>query len=320
MTTLLSKMLTLVLISASLLSFTSSSPEASASSAVDRSDAVIHVQGNSDKNEPPKDDQGKNDKKEKPDKEKNKPIAESNDYQVQVACTYDKDLDQSECSFTGVAPEDGKKIGLIQLPATAVCAEIVGGDHEYVDPDPNTNVTGYRSRGNEAAFSLILQGEVTASGSATYWFKVASSVVPASGAGLQCEPAVAEDPAESAPEATATTEPASSSGSLTISTYTCIDVPTEREDYDWFGVCQLLDGPVDYVLTSVDPDTEPAGSGVATATGETTFGELEPGTYRLERTDATWCHAESDNVNGEGDVIITAEAPSNVWTFFCSGE
>lgn len=320
MTPVFSRFLTLVLVSASFLILSSLIPVSGDGADIDRSETVNHLQGNSDKNEPPKDDQGKDDKKEKPDKAKGKPIAESNEYQVQVNCIYNAILDESDCSFSGVAPDDGKKVDLIQLPSAAVCAEIIGGDYEYVDPDPNTNVTGYKSRGKQAAFSLQLEGEVTASGSTTYWFKVASNVFPASGAGLQCEPAVAEDPKESAPDATATSEPASSSGSLTISTYTCIDVPTERDDYDWFGACHLLDGSVDYVLEPVDPATEPVGTGVASATGELTFSELESGTYSLERSDATWCHAESDNVNGEGDVIIAAGEHSNVWTFFCSGE
>ena len=62
------------------------------------------------------------------------------------------------------------------------------------------------------------------------------------------------------------------------------------------------------------------GHGTSTNTGDAatyTVAQLEPGTYRLEQSNATWCHAESDNVDEQGDVVVKAGARSSVWVFNC---
>lgn len=135
---------------------------------------------------------------------------------------------------------------------------------------------------------------------------VASNVFAASGPGLHREQAGAEEPAKDEPAATATTVPASTTGTLKVSTCMCPEAPTESDAYDWIGACHLLNGSADHDLNTVSSDAEVTGSGATTATGELTFADLESGIDRLERTDATWCNAESDDVTSEGDVVITA--------------
>ena len=48
------------------------------------------------------------------------------------------------------------------------------------------------------------------------------------------------------------------------------------------------------------------------------FTRLQPGTYDLQEVDATWCHAESDSVDAQGQVVVAAERAS-VWIFNCVG-
>jgi len=50
-----------------------------------------------------------------------------------------------------------------------------------------------------------------------------------------------------------------------------------------------------------------------------TFASLDPGAYRLDLTGIDWCHAESDNVDASGDVVVEAGAEATVWIFTCTG-
>ncbi len=107
-------------------------------------------------------------------------------YRVDVDCAYVEAADQTTCTFTGQAPPDAKDISHFDLPASEVCTEVLGGDHEFVDPDPNTRVVGYKSRGSKGTFTLVMTGRVTPGETATYWFKTGDGVFPASGSGLRC--------------------------------------------------------------------------------------------------------------------------------------
>ncbi len=51
--------------------------------------------------------------------------------------------------------------------------------------------------------------------------------------------------------------------------------------------------------------------------GEATFADLPPGRYDLDDVDGAWCHAESDAVNAEGDVVVEAGVATTVWLFYC---
>src|SRR5665811_668868 len=99
-------------------------------------------------------------------------VANAGEYMVEVACELDAEANQTECAFSGVAPEGGKDISHIDLPEEAVCTDVIDGNHEYIDPDPNTGVTGYKSKGGEGSFTLVLDGEVTVAGSTTYWLSL----------------------------------------------------------------------------------------------------------------------------------------------------
>ena len=261
----------------------------------------------------PQEEKDKKEKKEKPEKAKGKPIKQTEDYGIEIACEYEESLDQTTCVFTGVVPDGGKKINHFDIPADSICAEVLDGNFAIADPDPHSGVNGYSTRANEAAITLILQGEVTVSGTTTYWFKVANNVFPATGSGLSCAASDDEQADQSSP--TATSE--SSAGSLVVTNYTCVDVPEQRDEFDWFAGCHLLDGSPSYDLVSIESGAAFSDTVSATSTGELTFAPLDAGTYQLTLSDDTWCHAESDNVDSEGNVIVVPGQQTHVWIFMC---
>src|SRR5215210_5665197 len=67
-------------------------------------------------------------------------------YQVDVECAADAADTRTTCAFVGMADEtaagggpdaggeDGKDVSVV-VPEVGVCTEVVGGEHEYVDPD-----------------------------------------------------------------------------------------------------------------------------------------------------------------------------------------
>ncbi|MBA3377282.1 MAG: hypothetical protein H0T93_00210 [Chloroflexia bacterium] len=259
-------------------------------------------------------------------------------YGVDVACTVADDATRTECTFGGVAPEGGKRVSHVVIPEGAICANVLDGDFDRVDPDPNTNVAGYRATGNEP-YALILEGQVTIEGATTYWIKAANEVFPATGPSLACPEPAASTAAETTTETTATTdaplqatfdvnfEPTvaatleatpevATTGTITVSTYACTGVPADTSAYDWFGACDP-GGEHRYVLAPVEGDTTDLHAAETSKTGEATFPDLPPGRYDLDDADGRWCHAESDAVNAEGQVQVEAGVETTVWLFYC---
>jgi hypothetical protein len=278
-----------------------------------------------------KEDEGKEDK----DDDKNEGegngdhsgISETDEYTVEVDCQFDESADTTTCTFTGNAPEGASDVSHVDLPEEAVCAEVVGGEHEFVDPDPNTRITGYKSKGSEGTFSLILEGEVTTSGTTTYWFKTGDGVFPAPGPDLQCGAAAREfelaatpGQTEEAGDAGTTASPPAASqdtGDLQVTVYSCADVPEDTTGFDWFGECDLATDAHQFTLTFI---SETPGDPLTTESdesGNAGFEELQPGVYTLEMTDTNWCHATSDNVDAEGNVTIETDKRTTVWIFTC---
>jgi hypothetical protein len=284
-----------------------------------------------DKNEEEGKDDGKDDDKD----DKKGRVKSAAPYKVEVDCAYDEDANATTCTFTGVAPPDAKDVSHVDLPASEVCTDVLGGEHEFVDPDPNTRVVGYKSRGSEGTFTLVLDGQAAPAGTATYWFKTGDGVFPATGPGLRCGEAATQQQVTATAEATqqsvdvtaeATQQPVNvtaedtdedTTGAVLVWTFGCT-VASPPAEYDWYGACEPGPTPIRFSLTVLEGDQLVAVDERATdADGQVRFEALTPGTYHLEAIDASWCHAESDNVNEEGDLVVTGGAAVNVWTFFC---
>jgi hypothetical protein len=283
--------------------------------------------GHKDKNKGKHEDNGKHkgkDKKAKKDKRvKAEPLAA---YTVHAECTYEPASDQTICNFDADSPAGGKKINLLDLPSDEICAPVVGGDARYVDPDPNTGVIGYRSTDPEGKFTLVFSGRVTAGGSATYWIKAASDIFPVTGMGLSCESREASvpqttPPSAGVPTATAaavTPEVTDTTGSVVVQAYDC-PIATPAADYDWYGQCTPVSAGSRYRLMRLDSATRDAVTTSTDSSGRVTFRSLPPGTYQLTQADGDWCHAQSDDVNADGNLIVKAGGRTSVWVFTCAG-
>lgn len=242
-------------------------------------------------------------------------------YVVAVDCHPTEDGGATACDIEATAPDGGKDVGFVQLPVEALCAEVIETDAEFVDPNPNTHVTGYKSR-DGGALSLTLDGQVTTAGTATYWIKTGDGIFPVEGPGLRCdlaaEPAGAEATTTVTVDTTATPPP--TTGTVAVEVLTCAGVPADTAGFDWFGQCEPgIDPPRDLTLAPGD-DSASAVTATTDTGGTATFADLVPGDYRLNLTDGAWCHAASDRVTAESEVVVEAGATSTVWIFICDGK
>jgi hypothetical protein len=73
------------------------------------------------------------------------------DYDIAIDCAYDPGDDRTECTFGARAGPGTKDVGHLDVPDAVACAAVVGGDYEAIDPDPNTGVIGFKSKGGRGS-------------------------------------------------------------------------------------------------------------------------------------------------------------------------
>ncbi len=232
---------------------------------------------------------------------------------IETDCTFAADADQTTCRFSAVAGDE--TVTSIAVPEGQVCAEVIGGDFEEIElganARPKGKAKGFKSKRAErgrAVVTLVLAGEVTTSATATYWCETDATLVPVPGPGLRCGEA----------DTTPTDDISDSTGAIDVQVYTC-EVAADAPDVDWFDECDAATAEATFHLAPVE-----SGQSVEQATQTTDeeglcrFEQLPPGTYRLEQTDASWCHAESDSVDKQGNVIVKAGMRATVWVFHCA--
>ena len=259
---------------------------------------------------PPNDGDGTIEPEELPVSDQSPPPVEPTEpFGVTVECAFAPEAGVTDCVFTGVPPTGQATAVVFLVPAELVCAEVTGGEYAYVAPDPVTGLNGYRPIGNAGWLTLSLAGIVTPAGAATYWFESPGGIVPGTGPALACSPASSSQ--EPAPSPTPTPLPAT--GTLLVRSLLCTDIPADRAGYDWFGACE----PVAYRLALAG--AQGTSTPERTAQAETVFAELPPGRYDLAAMGFTWCHAVSDNVNPQSEVVIEPGARTTVWVFLCRG-
>jgi hypothetical protein len=276
--------------------------------------------GNKDKpdkdkpEKPPKPDKDKDKDKDKDSNDKGKridpPQSATESYSVEVRCDYDDASDHSTCVATGMTPEGAAPIADLLIDADGVCAPVVGGMYLITPPTEGSEIDGYGVLGDATQVVLVFEGQVTVGSSATFWLSIEGSWIPAAGPGLVCASSAS---AGSTPEAAST--PAT--GSLVVTLYSCPAPPTDASEPDWFGTCQVMDSTLAPELVNVATGEDVTALGEATGAGQTTWGGIEPGTYDVSVADATWCHGESDKVDGESNLIVEGGATTSVWLFFC---
>ncbi|MBA3450514.1 MAG: hypothetical protein H0T18_04810, partial [Chloroflexia bacterium] len=108
-------------------------------------------------------------------------------------------------------------------------------------------------------------------------------------------------------------------GAITVYKYAC-PVTVPPRSFDWYGRCDPQGQGVRFSLSVLDRDQfVPVVTGATDGDGILRFTRLQPGAYQLTELDATWCHAESDNVNRDGNLIVEAGERASVWIFDCVG-
>lgn len=108
-----------------------------------------------------------------------------------------------------------------------------------------------------------------------------------------------------------------SRGAIQVRKFTC-DAASYPADYDYDANCDPSQTGVKFALSFWDGSKYvPRVTGVTNENGLLNFGQLQPGTYQLKEVGGTWCHAESDDVNSKGDLIVRAGQRTTVWIFNC---
>jgi hypothetical protein len=283
------------------------------------------------------DEKDKKEKKEKKDKEDRGPepvqvvvVQPEAGYRVTVGCHADAELGQSTCVFAGVAMAERAKVGGLAVSEGTVCAPVLAGDFvrsggaaaqesAALSSDASGASwyavgSGYRgpafvSKEQPDVVTLVLAGTVTTEGTATYWLRTENGVRAAAGPGLRCAGA----------EATGNT--AKATGAIVVQGFACpFDAPaSDPATVDWFATCpQPVDGTT-FELTALDGEQAGwQGSETVDADGVLRAEDLAPGHYRLVQRGADWCHAESDRVDDQGNVVVAAGERASVWIFDCA--
>ncbi len=152
-----------------------------------------------------------------------------------------------------------------------------------------------------SVLTVVLDGHVAPGRPMTYWLDTDAGRLPATGPSLV---------------QTADTSP--SAGAINVVGFAC-SVPTTAAGFDWFGQCQTpAAGMAFQVFDTAESSTTPAATGTTNDRGRIRFPNLAPGTYQLRPNGGNWCHAESDRVDAQGNVVVTAGADSNIWIFTCT--
>jgi hypothetical protein len=112
---------------------------------------------------------------------------------------------------------------------------------------------------------------------------------------------------------------AGDTGAITVYKYAC-PVTVAPAGFDWYGRCDPQGQGVQFSLSVWDGSRFlPVVTAATDGDGILRFTRLQPGTYDLQEVDATWCHAESDSVNAQGQVVVAAGERASVWIFNCVG-
>jgi hypothetical protein len=299
-----------------------------------------HGKSDQEAKKKPKEKKPKKDKKDKKDKgndERSAPepvqvvvVEPATGYRVTVGCHTDAGRDETTCVFAGVALAEGEAVGGLAVPEGTVCTPVVAGD--FVQSSGGTtggSVTfanettdwytigsGYRgpafvSDGQPDVLTLVLAGTVETDGTATYWLQTEHGVAAATGPGLRCAPA----------NTTTAAAPDEQTGAILVQAFTCPfeTAPADAATLDWFAECAQPAPDATFKITALnDENTSLPRKESADDNGVVRVEDLPAGDYRLVQTDTDWCHAESDRVDDQGNVVVKPGERATVWIFDCT--
>lgn len=117
----------------------------------------------------------------------------------------------------------------------------------------------------------------------------------------------------------ATTELTDTTGSIVVEHFDC-PIATVQSGYDWFGQCEPAGEGGRFRLVPDVEDPTDSLRAVTDAGGHARFSQLAPGVYVLTQLESDWCHAKSDGVDEQGNVVVTAGERTTVWAFSCQDD
>ncbi len=181
-------------------------------------------------------------------------------------------------------------------------ADASGGDNNtvVVDSGPAGGADAARAV-DPSLLTLTLEGEVVPGRLTTYWLETDAGRRPAPG------PALVQVASDTAGQ-----------GAIVAEAMVC-DIADPRERYDWFGQCGTPAVEIGFSLYAEQDEVTPLATQAVNAQGRAHFGNLAPGIYQLKSEGANWCYAESDRVDGNGNVVVETDLESHVWSFVCGG-
>jgi hypothetical protein len=272
----------------------------------------------------PKGNHGKG--KGRKDKHGNPNVAPIASNAVSVSCAADGAGVDTVCTFVATGPKGPSKIKVLYVPEAVACSAVIdtSGSGATIDGTP-----AFASRKNKPDLTITLAGSVSVGGSATYWVEAGKQLVPVAGPGLICEqatpvPATAtpslQTPSTNAEPTQAASpspspDPTVATGTIEIRALAC-SAPMTDPKPDWFRSCPDAADGLQFRLMPVDSGA----SGLTAITGDdgtVTFDNLAPGTYKLNLVDVDWCHAESNSVDANGNLVVDGETAVTVWVFTC---
>jgi uncharacterized surface anchored protein len=109
------------------------------------------------------------------------------------------------------------------------------------------------------------------------------------------------------------------SGTILVRKFVC-EVKSPPKGYDFEEECGLSHQNASFSLAKYNAEMQTYGEPVvvqANPDGFARWTHLSPGSYKLVEVDGTWCHAESNSVNAQGDVVVQANKLSEVWIYNC---
>jgi uncharacterized surface anchored protein len=209
-------------------------------------------------------------------------------------CTADSEL-TNNVSFRTSGPTVAKRItGAAGQPGRASFTQLKAGDYTLIEDVPSTAVSVYAFCGYDvynwadwysatgSVFLPLRAGDTVT----CIWFNVPDDL-------------------------------SDSTGAIVVHKYAC-NGRNFPAGYDYFANCPAETDGIKFAISLKQGNQfVPRTTAITNQNGLISFGRLKPGTYNLKEVGGDWCHAKSDSVDAQGNLIVRAGQRTNVWIFNC---
>jgi hypothetical protein len=209
-------------------------------------------------------------------------------------CTADSQL-TNNVSFRTSGPTVAKRItGAAGQPGRTSFTQLKAGDYTLIEDAPSTAVSVYAFCG----YDVYNWAD---------WYSATGSIfLPLkAGANVTCIWFNVPD------------DLSDSTGAIVVHKYAC-NGRNFPAGFDYFANCPPEADGVKFAISFRQENKfVPKTTGITNQNGLISFGRLRPGTYSLKEVGGDWCHAKSDSVDAQGNLIVRAGQRTNVWIFNC---